>query len=89
MSLVLRWSTISLDDLDKLRPELAIRIAKKVAWFAEQADPFYFAEPVEGRFEGQFRFRVGDYRIFFERDKGKLRVLLVLRVKHRGEAYRK
>jgi len=37
--------------------------------------------------DGEFRLRVGDYRLFLQLDLAG-RTALVLRVLHRGEAYR-
>ena len=37
--------------------------------------------------EGEWRLRVGDYRVIFERDAGR-RLLVVLHVLPRGRAYR-
>ena len=40
------------------------RIATKMKFFASQSDPIQFAKYIASR--GEFRFRVGDYRIYFE-----------------------
>ena len=41
--------------------------------------------PLKGEFAGLFRLRVGDYRIIYAKtDRG----VLVLRIRHRKEAYR-
>lgn len=74
-------------DMAKLPGPLAQRIMDKVEWFASQDDPLHFAKPMKGR-DNVLRFRVGDYRILFTLNKGKIVVfLLVLAVKHRSEAY--
>jgi mRNA-degrading endonuclease RelE of RelBE toxin-antitoxin system len=40
------------------------------------------------RLQGEYRFRIGDYRVLFDVDgSGKIYVLMVLSVKHRREAY--
>jgi len=42
-------------------------------------------EALKGRFEGMYKFRVGDYRVIY----AKIREgVLVLRISHRKESYR-
>ncbi len=53
-------------DLERLPHSLQKRIATKMRFFASQEDPLEFAEHLTDRREGQFRFRVGDYRIIFD-----------------------
>lgn len=54
-----------------------------------QANPFLFAKKLSNSDFGMYRFRVGDYRILFdvEENTGKVTILMVLRIKHRKEAY--
>ena len=79
----------AVQDLQNLGRMNADRITRKVVWFCRQANPLRFAEPLLGVYQGVYRFRVGDYRILFEiNGRGKVRILIVLRVKHRGKAYR-
>lgn len=69
-------------DLKKLNQAIARRIIKKVDWFSNQTDPLDFAL-------GQFRFRVGDYRIIFDVSRThQVSILMILRIKHRREVYR-
>jgi mRNA interferase RelE/StbE len=42
--------------------------------------------PLQGR-AGEYRLRVGDWRVIFSREAGLL-VILILRVQPRGDAYR-
>lgn len=49
-------------------------------------DP-YQGKPLTGPNRGLYRFRVGDYRIIYSIEKEKL-VVLVLRIRHRKDAYR-
>ncbi len=89
MMFELRWTIDAVRDLQTLDRKTADRITKKVAWFVHQSDPLRHAEPLLGAYKGVFRFRVGDYRVLFEKDeRGNYHVLIVLRVKHRRHAYR-
>jgi mRNA interferase RelE/StbE len=51
-------------------------------------DPVALAEPLVGEFKGLFRFRVGDYRLISDIQGNQL-LIIVVEVRHRGEAYRK
>lgn len=74
--------------LKNLPEHIAIRIEEKLFWFASQAQPLQFAEPLQGFSEKVYRFRIGDYRAVFRIDKGKVTVLMVLAVQHRKDVYR-
>ncbi|WP_279160527.1 type II toxin-antitoxin system RelE family toxin [Thomasclavelia cocleata] len=50
-------------------------------------DPFLHGKELKGNLKGQWRYRVGDYRILTEIVNGKL-VILVLSVGHRREIYK-
>ncbi|MFY9483996.1 MAG: type II toxin-antitoxin system RelE/ParE family toxin [Patescibacteria group bacterium] len=75
----------ALKDLQKLPKELQKRIIKKLDFYTSSPFHLEFAERLQGREFGEYRYRVGDYRIFF--DSGKNRII-ILRIKHRREAYR-
>ena len=75
-------------DLKQLNLQLAQRIIKKVHFFSQQTNPVQFAKPLHNFALGQYRFRVGDYRVIFDIDKRQVvHILMVLRVKHRKEVY--
>ena len=79
----------ALDDLEALPRNIAQRIAKKVKWFAQQDKPLQFAKSLQDTDFGEYRFRVGDYRVIFDvTAKGVITILVVLRVKHRREVYK-
>ena len=83
-----RWSALALQDLLSLPRISADRITKKTLWFAEQKNPLSFAKVLGGRYDGVYRFRVGDYRVLFEVFPDRcISILMVLRVKHRRDAY--
>jgi mRNA interferase RelE/StbE len=71
------------DQLERLPRSLQVRIIEKVEFYAAQPDPLEFAEPLTG--SDEYRFRIGDYRVFFEILHG---TIWVLAIKRRDEAYR-
>ena len=75
-------------DLKKLPNQIAQRIVKKVYFFSVQTDPLYFAKALHNTDVGQYRFRVGDYRVVFDVDrKGVVHILMILSIKHRRHVY--
>ena len=65
------------DQLVALPNVVQKRIALKMRFFAEQPDPLVFAERLTDHAEGDYRFRVGDYRIIFDVADGKIAVLKI------------
>lgn len=53
-------------NLEKLPQEIKKRIVKKMRFYAAQNDPLQFAERLTEPREGEFRFRIGDYRVVFD-----------------------
>ena len=78
-------------DLARLDRSLAVRILKKVDSFVKLSNPFVKAKSLRGFEMPTYRFRVGDYRVVFRKDEKNncLVVLIVLRVAHRKEVYKK
>ncbi len=75
-------------DLKSIDLKVAQRIIDKVFHYSKQKDPLEFAKKLKGAILGNYRFRVGNYRVVFDVDKkGNIKVLLVLAVKHRREVY--
>lgn len=77
---------IALRELSKLPPEVQKRIFKKLDFYTQQINPLAFADRLTHQAEGQFRFRVGDYRVIFDIEVNKL---VVLAVGHRRDIYKK
>ncbi|MFA4814878.1 MAG: type II toxin-antitoxin system RelE/ParE family toxin [Candidatus Gracilibacteria bacterium] len=75
-------------DLRQLDQQVSKRILKKMNFFSKQDDPLKFAKKLKDSSLGEYRFRIGDYRVLFDlNEKGSLKILMVLSVKHRREAY--
>lgn len=77
-------STAAQRDIRRLPPGTKPRVSEAIAGLRE--DPRGKAEKLVG--EDAYRIRVGDYRIVFRVDDGSRRVLIT-RVKHRREIYRR
>lgn len=72
------------DDLQRLPQTLQRRIAAKMRFFAAQADPLRFAKRLTRVREGQFRFRIGDYRVIFDVEGD---TIYVLKIAKRDDVY--
>lgn len=79
-----RYTHRAIRDLEGLPRDAQKRIAKKMRFWADARDPLKFAKRLTGYDEGEFRFRVGDYRIFFDVMRN---TIFVLRIARRDEAY--
>ena len=71
-------------DLENLPLIAQKRIAKKMRFYAEQKNPLKFAERLTEPREGEFRFRIGDYRVIFDTIKSQI---VVLAIRKRDKAY--
>lgn len=71
-------------DIKKLDPNIKERIGNGLLRYSEE--PLRFAEKLSDPILGEYRFRIGDYRIIFD-IKGS--EIVILRVGHRREIYRR
>lgn len=71
-------------DIEALAPKTKERIGLQLVRFRE--DPLYHAEKLVHASLGSFRFRIDDYRVVFDLEGDEL---VVLRVGHRREIYRR
>ncbi len=82
------WSVAAKKDLDLLENAIAQRIVAKVHLYATSSNPIAFAKRLTGNFEGYYRFRIGKYRVIFEKEShDQVMLLLVLSVDKRDNAY--
>jgi len=70
------------------RLDIAIqrRIGRKLKWLASQINPLDFADPLREHDTGQYRFRIGSYRVIFDIER---EWITVHSVGHRREIYKK
>lgn len=77
----------ALRDLQKLPQTLQKRIGQKLNFFRSQPNPLVFAMPLVGGGKvGQYRFRVGDWRVICD---AKGQTITILMIEHRREVYRR
>ena len=73
-------------DIRRLDRATAQRVIGKLRWLAENFEATKLTA-LTGPEQGQFRLRVGDYRVVYTADRKK-REIEVYRVRHRREVYR-
>ena len=72
-------------DLRKLPKEIQRKIIKKLDYFTSSSEPLNFAEPLRDFQFGNWRFRIGDYRVLFDVEKD---TVVILKVGHRKDIYK-
>lgn len=83
MSYNLIFAKNAFSDIKKLDRVAQKRLSVKLKQF--QTKPLFYAKKLTSSLIGQYRWRVGNYRIIFDL-KGK--DLIILKVGHRREIYR-
>lgn len=72
-------------DVDKLPATERKRILKKLKFYANQENPLVFAEKLTDYRFGEYRFRIGDYRVIFDVADRKV---TILKIGHRKDIYK-
>ncbi|HUD81480.1 MAG TPA: type II toxin-antitoxin system RelE/ParE family toxin, partial [Patescibacteria group bacterium] len=68
----------AIKDLRRLPVNIQKRIGKKLEFFFKQNEPLDYAVPLIGNSKvGDYRFRVGDYRVVFDLNKNKIIILMI------------
>lgn len=76
------YTNKAVKDIKKLDIVAKKRMKKALEKFSHR--PFYFAKKLTNSKLGEFRYRVGDYRIIFDiKDKN----IIILRISHRRNIY--
>lgn len=74
--------------LRKMDKQTARRIRDELEEIAKLEDPRSRGKALVGNLAGLWRYQVGDYRIIYDIEDGRL-VILVVDVAHRREVYRR
>ena len=73
-------------ELGKLNKNTRIKILQKLRFYSQQTNPLDFADTITNKNIGQFRFRIGDYRVIFDIERN---TIFILSVGHRKDIYRR
>lgn len=72
-------------ELSKLPKDWQKRIIQKLDFFVSSKEPLSFTQHLINFEIGQYRFRIGDYRVIFDLEE---EILVILSVGHRREIYK-
>jgi mRNA interferase RelE/StbE len=82
----LEISDKAIKDLKKLDKVVQKRIVKKIKFFMNEADPLQFSKTLVNSKDGDYRWRIGNFRVVFDVDGNKIKLL---RIQHRKDVYGK
>ncbi len=71
-------------DLKRLPQNVQKRIAEKMRFYKSSKNPLEYAKKLTFYEMGEFRFRVGDYRVIFDLKGNKI---YVLKIRKRDDVY--
>jgi len=75
-------------DFLALEKDTQKRVANKLSFYISNSDPISYAKKLKDSKRGTYSFRIGDYRAIFDIDsQGNIIILIILRIKHRKDAY--
>jgi len=80
-----KFTPRALKQMHKLDMDVRKRIFKKLDYFMSLSNPMEFAEPITDPALGQYRFRIGDYRVIFDVEEDLFKIL---KVGDRKDVYR-
>jgi len=87
MKYVVDFKPSTIKDLRNLPINIQKRIAKKLEYYLNQSEPLDYAVPLVGNGKvGDYRFRVGDYRVVFDFKDNRITILMI---EHRRDVYQK
>jgi mRNA interferase RelE/StbE len=84
LSYNLAYTRRAVKDIDQLDVNVKKRIGNTLLRYLD--DPLQYSEPLIDSSLGNYRFRIGDYRVIFDIEGNDI---VVLRVGHRKEIYKR
>ncbi|MCL5674261.1 MAG: type II toxin-antitoxin system RelE/ParE family toxin [Candidatus Omnitrophica bacterium] len=79
------FSNRSFRQLSSLEKEIQKRIKDKLDFFISQENPLIFAEKIKDSRFGEWRYRIGEYRVIFDLEDINI---IILKVGHRRDVYK-
>ncbi len=64
-------------EIERLPSQIRKRILEKLKFYSSQENPLRFAEKLKDRKFGEYRFRIGNYRVLFDIENYKIIILKV------------
>lgn len=85
MSYKILFTKESAKDIEKLDQTVKKQLYKKLLYFKDLDDIKVVAKKLHNHEAGEYRLRVGNFRIIFDLDK---HIIVVLRIQHRKDVYK-
>jgi|DewCreStandDraft_5_1066085.scaffolds.fasta_scaffold08681_8 mRNA interferase RelE/StbE len=85
MAYKIEWDIRAYRELKEINNKDAVRILNAVNKLYKQ--PYVSGEPLEGKFKGKYRMRVGDYRVIYWVKEDE-KTVYIISVGHRKDIYR-
>jgi mRNA interferase RelE/StbE len=79
------FTSKSVKQLKKIGPPFKYIILQKLEYYASLPDPLTHAKRLKDREVGEYRFRVGDWRILFDVENDSL---IIHKIGHRRDIYK-
>ncbi len=80
----IHYTAHAIENLQQLPQIIQKRIAKKMRFYASASDQLRFAKRLTNSDEGEWRFRIGEHRVFFDVVKD---TIYILSIKDRRDSY--
>ena len=81
-----KFTSVAIDDLERLDKPIAQRILTKIRWLADNFD-LLRPEPLTGSWKGIYKLRVGDYRVLYTYKTAE-KSITVHFIRHRSKVYK-
>ncbi len=82
----LLYKPAAVRDIKKMTEPIRKRVKDKLEWWVSQNDPLHFSSRLSKPANAEYRLRIGVYRVLFDVEGNNI---VILRVRHRRESYRK
>jgi len=79
------FKSSAVKELERLPKHVQRRIISKIDYYILSKKPLFFADRLIDHRIGQYRFRVGDYRVIFDVEDDRI---VILTLDHRKDIYR-
>jgi len=82
---VFEFKKKAVEEIEMLPSQVRRRILEKLKFYSLQENPLRFADKLKDYRFGNYRFRIGDYRVLFDVEDKKI---IILKVGHRSDIYK-
>ncbi len=85
MAYTVLFTNVAIKDLERIDQTIKRQLYKKLLYYKELDDIKVVAKKLHNHDIGEYRLRVGNFRIIFDLDK---HTIIILRIQHRKDVYK-